>query len=471
MYQTRRRMPSLPWILGALAALVALVIWLSPRIVQFTPPSGSSQVPAITPITLTFSRPMDTLSVESRLLIEPMMEGRLVWEGRTLIFQPAVPWQAGETISVRLEAGARSTTFLPLLTSYTWSFSIGSPRIVYLWPEDGPANIYARSLDGEEPVQLTELPLGVLDYSIGPRRLYLVYTAVREDGGSDLHLLDLASNTDRLLYACPSSVFCRKPVISYQGDLVAFEQATYEETIIGKNILGPSRVWAIRITEGVEAYPIGPANHATSNPSWSPHGRLAYYDSTLKAIALVNPALGKEPQPLRMIPNEMDVTVEWSPDGSFFVFPEVHFLEGQYELVGGKEIPLFYSHVYRVEEKTGIKSDLTGEDDGRVEDTAPIYSPDGKWICFVRKNLERERWTLGHQVWLMRSNASERFQIVNEPDFNQSSIAWSPDSQVIVYNRFNQSDLAQPVEIWLVNIEEKIPQEVIAGGYSPQWIP
>jgi Tol biopolymer transport system component len=71
----------------------------------------------------------------------------------------------------------------------------------------------------------------------------------------------------------------------------------------------------------------------------------------------------------------------------------------------------------------------------------------------------------------MRSNASERFQIVNEPDFNQSSIAWSPDSQVIVYNRFNQSDLAQPVEIWLVNIEEKIPQEVIAGGYSPQWIP
>ncbi len=106
-----------------------------------------------------------------------------------------------------------------------------------------------------------------------------------------------------------------------------------------------------------------------------------------------------------------------------------------------------------------------------MEDASPAYSPDGQWIAFARKHLDRERWTPGRQLWLMRPDGREARQLTNAPDYNHSALAWSPDSTSLAYMRFNQVEFTQPAEIWWIDINEAQPRMLVEGGYLPQWIP
>jgi hypothetical protein len=171
--------------------------------------------------------------------------------------------------------------------------------------------------------------------------------------------------------------------------------------------------------------------------------------------------------------NDMGLMGSWSPDGTFLllsdiVFPQVEYGEGNEEVEGQAS---FYSHLYRVNANSGFVVDLTAGNIGTVEDASPSYSPDGEWIAYTRKYLEEDRWTLGRQLWLMRSDGSDAYQFSDEPFYGHSSLAWSPDSSAIAYMRKGQLDISQPGEIWLIEIDEGEPKQLVVGGYLPQWIP
>jgi dipeptidyl aminopeptidase/acylaminoacyl peptidase len=171
--------------------------------------------------------------------------------------------------------------------------------------------------------------------------------------------------------------------------------------------------------------------------------------------------------------NDMGLMGSWSPDGTFLllsdiVFPQVEYGEENEEVEGQAS---FYSHLYRVNANSGFVVDLTGGNTGTVEDASPSYSPDGEWIAYTRKYLEEERWTLGRQLWLMRPDGSDAYQLSDEPFYGHSSLAWSPDSSAIAYMRKSQLDISQPGEIWLIEIDEGEPDQLVVGGYLPQWIP
>jgi Tol biopolymer transport system component len=108
---------------------------------------------------------------------------------------------------------------------------------------------------------------------------------------------------------------------------------------------------------------------------------------------------------------------------------------------------------------------------GQVEDAAPVYSPDGRWIALARKHLEGDLWTLGRQLWMMRADGSGARALSEEPDYNHSAIAWSADSTTLAYMRFNQGDFTQASEIWVSGLEEGQARRLIIGGYLPQWVP
>lgn len=108
---------------------------------------------------------------------------------------------------------------------------------------------------------------------------------------------------------------------------------------------------------------------------------------------------------------------------------------------------------------------------GLVEDASPVYSPDGQWIAFTRKYLEQDRWTLGRQLWAMRADGSGAHPLTDEPDFNHSALAWSPDSGGLVYMRFDETNPTQASEIWLVGSDGEGARRLVVGGYLPRWIP
>ncbi len=458
---SRRRLwpPLLLGAAGVVVGLVAAALVAAPRVVAFSPQEGSDHIAATAPVSIEFSRSMDLASFEEHISIEPRTAGEWSWAGSTALFRPAVPWTRGAAITVRLTAGARSSRLLPLLRSYSWAFTVGLPRIAYLWPAGDAADLYLRALDGEQTTRLTHAPQGVYDYSVTPGGEALIYSAERRDGGTDLHRLDLRSEQDDLIYSCPEGERCRAAALSPDGSLLAFEDYSVQS-----QVPGPSRVWALPL-DGGERYPIGPADHVTSSPVFSPQGLLAYHDSTLTAVVLVDPEAGPEPPALRLFPSELGIVGSWSPDGSLLIFPELIFPEGLSDEVS------FYSHLFQADVSTGELVDLWRAGFGQVEDAAPVFSPDGQWIAFARKHLEGDLWTLGRQLWIMRADGSGARALTDEPDYNHSAIAWSADSASLVYMRFNQGDFTQASEIWVSGLEEGQGRRLVVGGYLPQWVP
>jgi hypothetical protein len=134
-----------PLLIGGIVLAVAAFLYL-PRLGEVSPADGSINVAAGAPLRLRFSRPMNTAEVEERIVIEPTVPGAFSWEGNTLLFTPADGWPSGAEVRVELLHGARPAEFppLPLQTGRAWSFTIRQPRLAFLFPSDGPANITVR---------------------------------------------------------------------------------------------------------------------------------------------------------------------------------------------------------------------------------------------------------------------------------------------------------------------------------------
>jgi Tol biopolymer transport system component len=468
---TSRRSRLNAFALGFLGLLLGLAIVAgvsAPRVTGFSPMAETGDVSATTRIAITFTRPMDRASVRSHLTIDPQVAGTYAWEDNTLAFRPSVHWPQGAQVEVRLLSGARSARGLPLLTDQEWTFTVGAPRVVYLWPAQGPADLYARTVDQAETTRLTETDHGVYDYTVSGDGSILVYSSQRLDGGTDLRRLDLASGEDRLLYACPQGSRCRAPALTANGDRLAFEQFELRQGGAGEWLSGPTRVWMVDGAAGQAADPIGPEDHITASPSWSPQGWLAYYDSTLKAISVIDPAADESGAALGFLANELGDIGSWSPDGRYLLFPEIIFPA---EADSGEGQIAFYSHLFRTDLVTGARVDLSAVRAGMVEDASPAYSPDGVWVAFARRSLDPGRWTLGRQVWVMRQDGTGLRNLTAEPSFNHSALSWSPDSTWLVYMRFNQSDLTQSAEIWVIQADGENAHRLAQGGYLPRWIP
>ena len=448
---------------GFLIGLMILALLAAPEIVDFGPSRDSPHVPAGAPIRISFDRPMDRTSVEARLTLAPHIPGAIDWEGNTFLYRPTEPWPSGQAVAVRLDAGARSNRFLPVLRSLEWSFQASQPRLSYLWPSKGSADLYLLDLQTGESDRLTEAEAGVIDYTVAADGTTIVYSALDVEGVSELRQIDLSIDSDELLFRCDPTARCLTPTLSPDGDLLAYERFEWETTASGRQIPGPREVWVLPLAQGAEPARAQPQGQITTAPGWSPQGILTFYNDTLRAVAFLEP-FGS--QPLSVVPNGLGMLGSWSPDGEFLVLPEIVFpVEEQHD--DTHTHPDFFSHLYRVDAETLKVDDLSL---GTVEDASPVFSPNGDWIAFGRKFLD-DRWTPGRQLWIMNADGSEARPITDEPDFSHTSLAWNPSSTHIAYMRLSQTDPNQAPEIWVTDLEGDDGRLWVEGGYLPQWIP
>jgi Tol biopolymer transport system component len=407
-------------------------------------------------------------SVEEHLTIKPPVQGTFAWEKNTLIFTPDESWPSGETVTVQLTSGSQADGLLPLalLGSQEWSFTIGRPLIAYLWPAAGVANIYTLDpLEGEVS-QLTSKPFGVLDFDVNADGTIIYYSARNVSGGSDLFALDRLSRSPQddpsPLLVCPDA-FCRSPKISPNGELLAYERNPLPG---GSESLYP-QVW-IRSLPGSTSSTdtlAGDPNHPARLPEWSAAGLLAFYDITEHAYIFLDPIT----QESISYPNDTGEAGSWSPDSNAFVAPEIRFTPVENSQETDPANVLAPSNLHRFELPTETSLDLSGSLD--LEDTSPVYAPNGQLLAFARKSLDPTLWTPGRQLWVMRPDGEEARQLTSAPYFNHSNFAWSPDSSQIAYLRFNQDNPTAPPEIWLINMETSNTIQLVIGGYAQQWIP
>lgn len=455
--------------LGLGIGAAALLAW--PRLEDVSPADGAASIPATAAVRLTFRTSMDHASVEEGLTFSPVVEGTATWEGTLLTFTPALAWPSDAVVTVRLAAGARSARGLPILRAREWSFHTGAPRVVYLYPSDGPADLYLKGLDGTPATRLTESSLGIGEAHVGRRGTAITYLAKRADGGSDVRLLDLMTSEDRLIYACEAEVVCRAPVLSPDGTRIALVRSPLESGVNGP-APGKSRVWIL--STGSEApFAMGDADHVTSLPMWAPNGRLAYHDATLGALVVIDPRDGPGALPLAFLPNDLGASAAWAPDSRSIVFPEIALLPNADAGAEGGEsgAPVFYSHLLRGEVPSAVITDLSERSATPVEDASPAFSPDGKWLAFARKSLETPTWTPGRQLWIMSPQGDEARALTDAPMMNHSALDWRPDSQALLYMRFDTASPHDPPEVWRLSLPDGDTQLVVVGGFQPRWIP
>ncbi|MBN1149149.1 MAG: PD40 domain-containing protein [Anaerolineales bacterium] len=467
-----------------LTAGAGLVYWWSiPRLLAVSPPDGASALPAGSGFSLSFSRPMQAGSVAERLEIQPDVEGILAWEQNTLTFTPAQPWPAGTSVQVRLAAGSRASGLLalPIPKETSWSFTIRLPRLAYLYPAQGPANIYILNPLSGESTPLTNSPSGVQDFQVNAKGSAIYYSARSGAGGSNIYRLLLSGDqlhpqkgeneaqaeapSPELILPCPEAL-CRSLAVSPDEQYLAYEhtalpgsdQPNYPQ--VRMISLAPENLPATESSSTL-ALP----SHQTLQPSWSPDGYLTFYDTNTAAFIIMDAGAGERAR----LPNQTGQPGAWHPNGRFYLAAEIFFLDENISDTLTDLEPLANSHLLLFDWQSGAMQDLTpGEN---MEDTAPAFSPDGEYLAFARKFLDIQNWTPGRQLWLLHLGDSQARPLTDDPLYNHFELAWSPAGDRLAYVRFNQGALTEPPEIWLIDPFNGQATQLVLGGYAPQWMP
>ena len=441
---------------------LAIYAWNSkPQLVEIYPQDGATNILATMPIRMVFSRSMQQEMVNEHIKIEPSVSGNFSWDDNSLTFTPNQPWPSGETISVTLEAGMRATSWLSFpMDQNSWSFRTGSANLAYLWPADGKAELYALDPLSGNIHQYTS-DMGVLDYSISSDGIEFYFSATNSKGGSSLYQINRTGEGNSAQDADPAhelldcgTAQCRSPVASDDDQYLAYEYVLPD--VSGEDT--PTQIWILNLSS-LEAVPVGRDGHETVQPGWSTAGLLAYYDRTSSAYEVYNP----QDQNRIQLHNQTGQPGAWSPDGRYYLAPEITYSD----TAGGTETGASYLMRYEVQDKT--VENISGVE--LIEDVEPVYSPDGSLIALARKYLDAQKWTLGRQVWIMNADGTSAHPITDEADYNHYDIAWSRNGRWIAYVRFNQAVLANPPELWMVNADGSEPVQLVIGGYSPIWIP
>lgn len=232
----------------------------------------------------------------------------------------------------------------------------------------------------------------------------------RVQGGMQDELTGLlpAPRPYRLITSAPG--FELTPTLSPDGSQVAYLSSMTEE-LAGTAIL-------VQTTEPAQPRKLTfpPEGAWDSNPEWSPNGReIAFLrrspgeDCRIMAVS----ASGGEPRVLGDCDPHNRPSFDWTPDGSGLLFSS--------PLSGGAP------GLRLLDLATGRWRALEYGASAEDVDTAPRFSPDGKWIAFIRNTPLGDLWRIpaggGRAERLTHQRAEFR------------GWDWTPDGNAIVFGR------------------------------------
>ena len=457
-------------IVGLIVGAAILLILLAPRVTGRSPESEADS--ARQPIRLTFNRPVDPESLEDRFVITPPVDGRLMIDGKELTFQPRNPLEYGRTYTVKLAPGVRGSNGLPLLGGSEWSFTVGQPKLIYLLDASGAPNLWQREAEGATR-QLTFEAGGVWDYSVPPDGRGILYSAVDEDETIDLVLLNQNSEAgqkgDRqLLLDCQDSL-CRTPQWQPLGSLVAFERQRMED--------GPetTEVWLLDTASGELRAAHNPEwladagfdTLSSHSPRWSADGRfLAYFKPDARLVVVLDVATGA----IESVPANLEIMGGWSPEGYRLAYTELAFGQQdphEHEDIEGQVIShtqtSLYSHVVVSDFELDQVVDLSQGQES--SDGRPAWHPQSDRLVTGRTLTGS-----GRQIWQIPVDGKEPAALTEDPFFHHTAPVWSPDGRQLTFMRLDVDGDGSP-SVWLMDLENGQMEMAAKGAFMPGWRP
>jgi len=200
-------------LIATLIAAIAGVVLLGDHAgigISVSPTDGDTPS-ANTSIRIAFNQPMDIASAESRFSIQPKVEGKISWDGNTLVFKPKTPLLVGQSYTAQLQPGAASKLGRQTARLLKWTFKPRQPGVLYLSVTNTQANtLQWSSLDGTITRQVYSAPDGIAGYAVSPDGGRIALAVVDDKQGVDIWLVDPSGQNLTKIRSC-SPGFCGEP--------------------------------------------------------------------------------------------------------------------------------------------------------------------------------------------------------------------------------------------------------------------
>lgn len=189
-------------------------------------------------------------------------------------------------------------------------------------------------------------------------------------------------------------------------------------------------------------------------PTWSPDGqRIAFVrfsSADFGFRVFVTSALGTAPERMLFsinLHNEW-ATLSWSPDGKYIATAESF----------GRQKP---THIILFSPETGEKVNLTRPPDQYWADSTPAFSPDSKFVAFVRENTP-----ITGDIFVVPVTGGEPRRVTYDNARHTFSntilggVAWTADGKDVIFS----STRGGTPSLWRVGISGGEPERLAVGG-------
>lgn len=408
------------------------------------------------PLKLIFSEPVEEKSVESRLSLDPYVDGRFEWvadtagSGSVLFFWPDQVFSSYSALRISLQKGVTGLSGRMLRKDQVWNVVVREPEVLYLAPTNKP-DLWKVSLNGGLAVQLTFTGGRVYDFGVSLDGNRITYSVWNDQGGLDLWEIDRDGGAPRLLLPCQAD-WCFSPAYSPDGSLVAYSRRPILSS--ASPTPGNPRVWIlntdVRSTDLLSTDPqIGGVES-----SWSPDGHfLSFFDDRLLGIWVID----LETSQKFFLQANTGFNGSWSPDSTKIVFTNSE--EINTERFGSIQI---------VDVRSQKNLETLGAGLEPIEYSTPEWSPNAKEVAVA---LRKYQGNASKQILILGIDGRQQLAVTQDQRITNASFHWSPSGDQLVFQRLEigSSENRPWVEVWSRGGGD--PAILAEDAFRPCWLP
>ncbi len=435
-------------------SVVLLLLFILPGqkksiIIEVSPREGEL-ASAFGQIGVTFAQPMDHNSVEAAFSIHPSIEGRFFWANERVWFQPLVAFDPEQSYEARLSGDLLTTAGETVAVEQTWTFNIRQPELIYFQPLDPGGELWRMNLADATTTQLTRTDGKVIDFAIDRPGERIAYTALNDQGGSDLWVMARDGENAQALLECGPDT-CSEPDWSADSQVIAYTREVYLPDTGG---FQAGQVWTVMVATGETTQLYQSENAYGFNPNFSPDGKyLATYDTTHEGIRLLDLETSQE----SIVPRVLLGSGDWSADGSKLIFTDLVPAQNEPDVV-----------IYLLDLETRDVQALFGERGTMTDFSQPRLSSAGDWLAV---SLRPVNTSVSKALWLLKLDGTDQILVAEEPSATFSAYKWDPWGERLVYQRLALGSSTAGSAIWLWDWETGESRLLMEDAARPVWLP